>query len=174
MKFQPEEHCSSPAKKWQGPGQEVVQHALSELGVGIFRHFAIRSDSDSGSHDPIPKQFLIYIFPPINSSAVQIHLYNFKFEPKLPFLCFLFMESLCVSTAILKVGVWIFTGFMIQFNYDYHYQLNITMRHILSFQYYCTWLHFHIHFISNLFCAKCISFFYYISRLLFKTITYLK
>ncbi len=30
MEVQPEEHCSSPAWKWQGPGQEVVQHALSE------------------------------------------------------------------------------------------------------------------------------------------------
>ncbi len=30
MEVQPEEHCSSPAWKWQGSGQEVVQHALSE------------------------------------------------------------------------------------------------------------------------------------------------
>ncbi len=27
MEVQPEEHCNSPAKKWQGPGHEVVQHA---------------------------------------------------------------------------------------------------------------------------------------------------
>ncbi len=30
MEFQPEEHCSSPAKKLHGPGQEVAQHALLE------------------------------------------------------------------------------------------------------------------------------------------------
>ncbi len=30
MEVQPEEHCSSPAKKWQGPGQEVVLHAPLE------------------------------------------------------------------------------------------------------------------------------------------------
>ncbi len=47
------------------------------VGVGIFRHFTIRSDSDSGSHDPNQKRYLIYIFFPINSSAVEIHLYNF-------------------------------------------------------------------------------------------------
>ncbi len=47
--------------------------------------------------------------------------------------------------------------------------------HILSFQYYCTWLHFHINFKSNLFCAKCTLFFFIIiCRLLFKTMTYLK
>ncbi len=103
------------------------------LGVGIFKHFTIRSDS--GSHDPIPKRFLIYIFSPINSSAVQIHLYNFT--------SYCHLKSRGVNL-----------GFTIQFNYDYHYQLNITMCHILSSQYYCTWLHFHINFKSNLFCAK--------------------
>ncbi len=34
------------------------------LGVGIFGHLMIWSDSDSGSHDPIPERFLIYFFPP--------------------------------------------------------------------------------------------------------------
>ncbi len=34
------------------------------LGVGIFSHLTIWSDSDSGSHDPIPERFLIYFFFP--------------------------------------------------------------------------------------------------------------
>ncbi len=33
------------------------------LGVGIFGHLTIRSDS--GSHDPIPERFLIYFFSPL-------------------------------------------------------------------------------------------------------------
>ncbi len=33
------------------------------VGVGIFSHLTIRSDSDSGSHNPIPERFLIY--PPL-------------------------------------------------------------------------------------------------------------
>ncbi len=37
----------------------------SKLGVGIFGHLTIRSDSDSGSHDPIPERFLIYFFSPL-------------------------------------------------------------------------------------------------------------
>ncbi len=32
---------------------------------GIFSYLTIRSDSDSGSHDPIPERFLIYFFPPL-------------------------------------------------------------------------------------------------------------
>ncbi len=35
------------------------------IGVGIFSHLTIRSDSDSGSHDPIPERFMIYFFPPL-------------------------------------------------------------------------------------------------------------
>ncbi len=35
------------------------------LGVGIFGHLTIRSNSDSGSHDPIPERFLIYFFSPL-------------------------------------------------------------------------------------------------------------
>ncbi len=35
------------------------------IGVGIFSHLTIRSDSDSVSHDPIPEQFLIYFSPPL-------------------------------------------------------------------------------------------------------------
>ncbi len=86
------------------------------------------------------------------------------------------MESLYVSTAILKVGVWIFTRFMIQFNYDYHYQLNITMRHILSFQYYYTWLHFHINFIKFILCNFFLIYFVIIIQAgyFLITITYLK
>ncbi len=123
----------------------------SAVGLGIFRHFMIRFQNDSWSTF-FPQLIILlckYILTKIAVSMLFVYSWN-----------------LCVSTAILKIWVWIFTGFTIQFNYDYHYQLNITMRHILSFQYYCTQLHFHIHFISNLFCAKFTLFFYYISRLL--------
>ncbi len=36
----------------------------SAVGVGIFSHLTIRSDSDSGSDNLIPERFLIYLFPP--------------------------------------------------------------------------------------------------------------
>ncbi len=137
---------------WQErPG---IVYGLTVTNIYIY----IRGGNLQALHDPIPKRFLIYIFSPINSLLVSMLFVN--------------SWNLCVSVLHLKSrGANL--GFTIQFNYDYHYQLNITMRHILSFQYYCTWLHFHINFISNLFCAK-LTFFIYISRLLFKTITYLK
>ncbi len=51
---------------------------------------------------PFQRHYVITYFSPINSSAVQIHLYNFTFYPKLEFLWFLFIVGISVSTAIFK------------------------------------------------------------------------
>jgi len=83
---------------------------------------------------PFQRHYVITYFSPINSSAVQIHLYILpKIGVSMLFVC---SWNLCVSVMpSLNRGVNLY-WFQIQFNYYYHYQLNV-MCHILSFQYYC-------------------------------------
>ncbi len=99
-------------------------------------------------------------------ARTRTHTHTHLYQNSVSML-FVYSLNLCVSTAIVKIWVWIFTGFTIQFNDYYHYQLNFTMRHIISFQYYCIWLHFHINLYQINFCAK-------FTLLLYKQATYFK
>ncbi len=74
-------------------------------GKHMYRHLVtgptsicFRGGNLQALPDPIRKQILIYIFSPINYSAVQIQLFIVS-------MLFVYSWNLCISTAILIVGV---------------------------------------------------------------------
>ncbi len=148
---------------WMSLWNSFSYNNLSGWGFILGWESSSTSRSDSGSHDPIQKRFLIYIFSPINSSAVQIHLYNFTSEPKLQFICFLFIVgiSVCQYCHLKNRGVnlhWFHDSIQLrlslstQYHDASHSQFSILL-HMATFSY---------KFYINLFCAKMYFIFFII------------